>query len=264
MLDYTTDLLDKCLQQSREWREKEQNGEAGLLERLIREQDGEENPNYILKYWCYFKAFHEHGQESLYLDNDITKFKGYFYLAAKAGKNCFALYEKGYRSATHLSFMSPSVLENKNTNFNFAAHALLAGCRDLAKELAAKDSPLEAVLNGDFERAKGYLPSDIKEISSANDPEKILWTILYHDEKKMNKQIEKRIKEIRRYNKRNGFADHYMDYWMLSLLKIAKEYGMNCSLNIIELPLQALDDSTPINEDEWRLPADKELEKILG
>ena len=116
MLDYTTDLLDKCLQQSREWREKEQNGEAGLLERLIREQDGEENPNYILKYWCYFKAFHEHGQESLYLDNDITKFKGYFYLAAKAGKSCFALYEKGYRSATHLSFMSPSVLENKNTN----------------------------------------------------------------------------------------------------------------------------------------------------
>lgn len=257
MLDYTTELIDAYLQQTKEMREKETDKE--LLERILREQEG--NPNYIYKYYRLLSLFREWGQGTLYLNHDIASFKGFYYLAAKAGQICFKLYDKGYR--TSCVNCTNSVFENKNTHSTYAAYAILAGCRELAIELAAKDSPLEAALKGDFERAKGYLPADIKEIS-ANDHEKILWTILYHDEKKMNKQIEKRIKEIRRYDKRNGFASHYMDYWMLSLLKLAKEQGMNCNLNIIELPLQVLDDDTPVNEEEWKLPEDKELEKMLS
>lgn len=257
MLDYTTNLIDERICKEKEISEKETNEDA--LKRILRQLEG--NTDYIHKYFYLFRLFDEFGKSDLYLYHDIKSFKGYYYLAAKAGQICFQLYEKGYR-IKHSTLCTNSYFEQQNSNFNFAFHAMLAGSNQLAIELALKDSSLEAALKGDFEQAKEYLPTNVKDIHFS-DSEVILWTILYNDEKKMNHYIEKRTKEIRRYDKKCGFASDYIDHWTLALLKLAKERGMKCNLDVIELPLYVLDDDTPVNEEEWKLPEDKELEKML-
>ena len=141
MLDYTTNLIDERIRKEKEISEKETNEDA--LKRILRELDG--NTDYICKYFELFMLFDGFGKSDLYLHQDIKSFKGYFYLAAKAGQICFQLYEKGYR-INHSSFCTNSMFENKNTNFNFAFHAMLAGSNQLAIELALKDSSLEAAL----------------------------------------------------------------------------------------------------------------------
>lgn len=80
----------------------------------------------------------------------------------------------------------------------------------------------------------------------------------------MNHYIKKSIESQRRYSKRCGYASNYMDGAILALIKLARERGMNYNLDIIELPMYVLDDSTPVNENEWKLPKDKKLEKILA
>ncbi len=54
-----------------------------------------------------------------------------------------------------------------------------------------------------------------------------------------------------------------LDKWGLAWIKLARQREMICKLNVIELPQDMLDDS-PINEEKWKLPEDKEVEKILA
>lgn len=76
----------------------------------------------------------------------------------------------------------------------------------------------------------------------------------------MNQYFEKRIMMLRRQAR--AAAPTEFDSYGMALIKLAKYRGMTCRLNVRELPQHLLHD-VPVNEEEWKLPEDPELDKIL-
>ncbi len=117
----------------------------------------------------------------------------------------------------------------------------------------------------DYEKAKSYLPQNIKDIPKYEYLQEFLWRIVYNDEKKFQKYVEKDIRTIRCQAKIFRVASGYMYTQTLALIKLARKRGMNFkNINIIELPMSIIDDTTPVNTEEWKLPEDKEVAKILA
>lgn len=260
MFDFTTKQIDACIHETKEYIDKGFYADNTGLNRVLKEHEG--TSDYIRKYNSLSNVFESLAKVALYFNNDIGTFKGNFYLAAKAGDICFKLYDKGYR--TYSPICCDNDFEKRNNSLHYAVFAILAGSEELAKSITLEDSLLGAILMGEYEKAKDYLPQNIKDIPSFEDFDLILWTIIHNDEKKFQKYVEKRIKSQRNYAKKCGYVRTYMDEGTLALIKLARKRGMNCNLNIIELPMHVLDDNTPINEEEWKLPEDKELAEILG
>lgn len=148
----------------------------------------------------------------------------------------------------------------RETAMYYTHYAILANCMALAVRIAPKDSLLGTVLVKDYEKAKLYLPEKVKEIRDSSYFQQIFWAIIYKDEKKLNQYLETRIKYQRRHS--NLMGVNYFDNYGLALIKLAQERGLECTLNVAELPWSLLDD-VPINEDEWQLPKDNKLEKLL-
>lgn len=259
MLDYSTKLKDKYLRELKEHNDQEENLDEIALNRVLEKYEG--TTDYICKYAVLNDLFESCGKRALYFENDIGKFKGYFYLAAKAGDICLRLYEKGFTTRGPISDM---YLEDRSVALRFAAYAILADREDLALSITLKDSLLGAVLMEDYEKAKKYLPEDIKAISKNEDFDLIMWSVIYNDEKLFQKNVERLIKSGRNCEKRLGVVNSYMHVIILAIIKLARKRGISCNLNVIELPMQVLDDATPINEAEWQLPADEKLAEILG
>lgn len=203
-------------------------------------------------YYDLCHLFDQYGVEYLYVDKDIEKFKGCFYLSALAGEIWYKL-----RDPIH------DLMHEDYLTFRIK-HAILSDCKDLALEIAGEYSAYGAVIMGDYEKAKQYLPKDSKEIPKYDEIEQMLWAIVYNDEKKMNHFVEKRIKSQRKDMKRSGYACYYMDDYALAMIKLAKERGMQCNLEVRELPLYLLDDNTQVDREKWKLPEDKEVEELLG
>lgn len=233
--------------------------DPNYVEDMINEtlQEYKKSTDFIEKYDTLMNVYISCGKHYLKANNDTVKFKGYYYLAAKAGEICFQLAERGHK--TYQSVLNEN-LRTKNNVFYYAHRAILADVWDLAIHFVSEDSLLGAILMEDYERAKKYIPEEFTDISKSDELEQLLWTIVYLDEKKMNSLIEKYIKQLRRDTKSSPGA--YFDSADLALIKLAMVRGMNCDLNIAELPIHLLDD-VKINEDEWRLPEDKGLEELL-
>lgn len=68
---------------------------------------------------------------------------------------------------------------------------------------------------------------------------------------------------MRFYAKANVSSIVCLDDLGLTMVKIAKGRGMNCKINVIELPIHLLDD-IPVDKEKWKLPDDEELGKILA
>ena len=66
-----------------------------------------------------------------------------------------------------------------------------------------------------------------------------MWAIAHGDEKLFNKYLEKRIKMLRCYAR---LSPTTFDSWGLAVIKLAQQRGIQCNLNVIELPYQLLDD----------------------
>ena len=135
-----------------------------------------ESTDIIEKYDSLMMAYISCAEDNLLLYNDVKKFKGYSYLAAKAGEICFALFEKGHR--TYMSSLNEN-LRTKNNIFYYARYAIFANRWDIAIRLVPKDSLLGAVLVKDYERCKEFLPENFKDIPKSNDIEKMLWAIVF-------------------------------------------------------------------------------------
>lgn len=258
MLDYSTKKIEKELNIIKQEVNSVNDFSAIRTNDIIKEYEG--NTDYIEKYWLLSFNYAHRAACYLLVNNDLKKFKGYCYLSAKAGEVCISLYEKGIR--TYMTATNRD-LENRSNVLFYVNYAILANCNDLAVRIASEDSLMGSIVMKDYEKAKKYLPADITEKKSHaffDEIEAILWSIVYMDEKKMNRYIEKRIRALRRQARISPAV--YFDDYGLTLIKLAKERGMSCNLNVIELPQHLLDDS-PINEEEWKLPEDREVEKIL-
>lgn len=256
MIDFTTKEIDKGLKVLKEGLKGKGIDTTDIDELLKKKED-----NYLNKYQMLMIAYANHAVNSLLLYNDMYKFKGYCYLAARAGERLSDLYAKGLRASGWCCSFNEA-LRNRGDISYYVKYAILANNWDLAVHIATEDSLFGAVLTQKYEKAKEYLPNDIKKLKKEDDKQ-LLWSIVYLDEKKLNSCLEKRIKELRYYAKTRVSDMEYLDELGLAMLKLAKRRGMDCKVNVIELPVHLLDD-IPVNEDEWKLPEDKELEKILA
>ena len=214
--------------------------------------------NILEKYDALMYAYGNCASAYFIAANDREKFKGFCQLAAKAGEICFQLYEKGIRTSASWG----RHLENKDTMFTYIHYAILANDYELAIRITPLESLLGSVLQQDYDKAKTFLPEDPNEIQSPwQDEERILWAVAYKNEKKLNQFVERRIKDLRR--QACVATPVYFDEHGLAWIKLAMQRGMECKLNVIELPLDLLDVFS-VNEAEWKLPKDEELEKILA
>jgi hypothetical protein len=256
MLEYTTKRIDKEINTiKREVNKVPDYGHNVIAETLeglvIRDK------NILEKYNALMYAYGHCAVTHFITTNNMESFKGYCYLAAKAGELCFQLYEKGIR--TSLSWGKH--LEKKDNMFNYIHYAILANRYELAIRMTSPETLLGSILRKDYDKAKTFLPENPKGFQKDwEDEERILWAIAYKNEKKLYQFMERRIKDLRR--QANVAMPICLDKWGLAWIKLARQREMICKLNVIELPQDMLDDS-PINEEKWKLPEDKEVEKIL-
>lgn len=192
----------------------------------------------------------------LLANNDTQKFKGYCFLAAKAGSVVLELYDKGLRSND--AFIK-KLDTRRNVDF-YIQYAILANCPEMAVSFPARDSAWRCILEQKYDEAVEYLPEKIKQEKHTSYVDEILWAIVHKNEKKMNQYFEKRIMMLRRQAR--AAAPTEFDSYGMALIKLAKARGMTCNLNVRELPQHLLDD-IPVNEEEWQLPKNPEVDKIL-
>lgn len=255
-MDYSIKKVDECIKSIQEEVKNKPDFVTLKLDEWLKAHKGK--TDFIKKYNDLVRKYVYCGENYLLAENDIEKFKGYYYLAAKAAEICYQLVEKGYTTRPDY------VLKNLKTRGNvlyYVKNAILSNSRELAIKLATENSLLGAVLMKDYERAKLYLPEDIKMIPADCDLEQILWTIVYNDEKSFNRQVEETVKFLRRQAR--TYPAIYFNDGELAIIKLAAERGMTCIVNVAELPIHILDD-IPVNEEEWKLPEDKELENLLA
>ncbi|MDE7431138.1 MAG: hypothetical protein K2N34_04385 [Lachnospiraceae bacterium] len=256
MLEYSTKGIDKEIKAiKREVSKVPDYGYNVIAETL--EGLSIRDKNILEKYDALMYAYGHCAVAHFITTSDKEMFKGFCHLAAKAGEICFLLYEKGIRTSSSWG----KHLEIKDNMFNYIHYAILANNYELAIRMTPPESLLGSVLLQDYDKAKKFLPEDPKVFQSWQDEERILWTIAYRNEKKLNQFVERRIKDLRR--QASVAMPTYFDEWGLALIKLAMQRGMVCKLNVIELPLD-LFDVLPVNEEEWKLPKDEELEKILA
>ena len=218
----------------------------------------EDDFDYIGKYDILSMYYADIAKKYL-IAKDTQNFKGYCYLSGKSAQICVLLYEKGKR--TYMSLTNESLETRKNV-FHYAQWALMANSNDVALYITLEDSLLGSLIIKDYEKAKKYLPENIDDIKSKSFIDEMLWSIAYGDEKIFNRYLEKRIKMLRRQKRQGLTSYYYFDEFGLALTKLAITRGLECHVNVAELPWELLDDES-INEEIWKLPEDKEVEKIL-
>ena len=97
-----------------------------------------------------------------------------------------------------------------------------------------------ALIMQDYERAQTFLPEDPEDPSICrSELRQCMWAIAHRDEKAFNKYMENRIKMLRRQARLSVTT---LDSWGLTVIKLARQRGIECNLNVIELPLSLLDD----------------------
>ena len=203
-----------------------------------------------LSYGSYAKCY-------LLTNNDTQKFKGYCFLAAKAGSVVLKLYDKGLRSND--AFIK-KLDTRKNVDF-YIQYAILANCPEMAVSFPTRDSAWRCVLEQKYDEALEYLPEKVKSEKFTSYVDEILWAIVHKNEKKMNQYLGKRIMMLRRQAR--AAAPTEFDSYGMALIKLAKARGLTCDLNVRELPQHLLDD-IPVNEEEWHLPQIPTVDKILA
>lgn len=224
--------------------------------RRVRERH-KDKVNYLRLYQSLVGIYGYCAECYLLANNDTEKFKGYCFLAANAGSILFKLYDKGLRAN---DVFAQSLGSRKNAYY-YIQYAILANHPETALPITREDSVWRCILNREYDETVKYLPEEIKQEKFTSYVNEILWAIVYRNEKKMNQYFEKRVKMLRRQAK--AATPTEFDSHGLALIILAKERGMTCNLNVRELPQHLLDD-IPVNEEEWQLPKDPEVDKILA
>lgn len=116
------------------------------------------------------------------------------------------------------------------------------------------------LFQGNFEKVNELL----QKVNRAYDPEKpdefwlskseseLVQSILKSDEKALQKALIKHIKE---YRKQPIGYSTFIDIYSIAFIKLANKYGMNCDIDIIEIPKMFFDqDSCKMDKDKIKVP----------
>lgn len=184
-----------------------------------------------------FHWYAEDGDIRMQLDGDKKAAKESYYIAAMIGVLFYEMIEKGF---SHHVFDSGYPYDFKKNNFNFSKAAILANEYELALKITGTDTVEGALISHNYPLACAILPKSPEDDSIVTDElRQCMWAIAHEDEKLLNKYMEKRIKMLRRQAR---LSTTTFDSWGLALIKLAHQRGIQCNLNVIELPYQLLDD----------------------
>lgn len=126
-----------------------------------------------MSYGSYAKCY-------LLANNDTQKFKGYCFLAAKAGSVVLELYDKGLRS-------DDAYIKRLNTREKvvfYIQYAILANHPEVAVSFPMRDSAWRCILEQKYDETMKYLPEKIEQEKFTSYVNEILWAIVYENEKR--------------------------------------------------------------------------------
>ena len=172
---------------------------------------------------------------------DKAKTLEYYSLAAGAARDCIKALREGKKAIGWDSHHINCVLEKESSMHYYVKSAVLSGNYDMALEIVTADSIIGAMILGEDERAKKYLPEEFEQIDKYDrDWDGTLWAILHGDEKLMNHCIKDYIKTLR-WQAKNFNSIDLIAVFALPLIRLGMDRGMKCTLNVYELPLELLD-----------------------
>ncbi len=220
------------------------------------ENNGKKNPYRLFEclkneYGSIARAYYMHDNES----EEVIKC---IYLSGCAGLVVKRLWEKGFKEVY--------ISDYEATNIDYSLFCLIA-CNEMPEELVNKETEnlIMLMLNQDFELAKRIL--DTIEVNEKGDGceweyydssylKPTYMAIINHDEKAFNEGLEKRIKKYR--TNMVGYSV-IVDVVSIALIKIAKKAGIDCTVDVVEIPKQFLSEERLINPEECKLPYYDEL-----
>ncbi len=265
LLNYSTKYIDdeikrrqSCLESAKHEIRTGMDYREILYQRLDQRM-AEQAYDWVINSLCdLFFEYAQDGDIRMQLDVDAKAAKESYYIAALIGVLCYEMIEKGF---THHVLDSGSLYDFKKNNFNFSKVAILANEYELALKMTGMDTVEGALVSQDYSLACEILPDSPEDDSIGTDEiTQCMWAIAHGDEKLFNNYIEKRIKMLRRYARLNPRT---FDSWGMAAVKLAQRRGIQCHIDVIELPYQLLDD---IRVDTRGLifPKAEQIRSIIG
>lgn len=265
-MQYSTKYIDGQLKHERLKWEDEKRGihkdRANNLEMILQRLDEriqEHRHDWIINSLCDLHTYYStQGEMYLQIEANAEKAKEHHYISALAGELCYAMVKKGF---PHHFLDSGRPYDFKENNFNFSRNAILANEYGLAFRIAGEDTVEGALILQDYEQACAMLPHSPEDESiHKNELRQCMWAIAHNDEKMFNKYMEKRIRNLRRQGKIMAVT---VDSWGLAVIKLARQRGISCDLDVIELPQLLLDDAR-IDPRGLTLPMADKIHSVLN
>lgn len=210
-----------------------------------------EKRDYIYTYDGMKASYIGLARRSYIEGNDIELCRGYFFLAAKATEMSQLLYSKGITTRKQIS----AKIENGVSGTSGAFCAIIANDYDLALSLAAKGTVVEALIKGDFHKAKNI----VRTLDEKDDMTRIYQALSEKDPVQLEECIVKRVKTFRRLGSRHVTI---IDFWSAAIIKLARKYGIDAAIDIVEIPSGLLEDKT-VDENAWKLIGYEKMQKFL-
>ena len=246
-IDYKSKKWDKEIKEFKKLKEylwSNQN-EQLLIQRFLKDQDFQDfYASLALKYNCL--------ADKKYLFDYIDDAIKYTYLSGYALLLAYCIYKKGPDSNYNRR------IESLLAGIDYALYQLIA-TGEIENDYISKldDHLIVLMYHKKYEQVKLKLeqlsetpkqslyyvhPSYLKETYMA---------IIEHDEKKFNDELVKRIKT---YRKNMVGYSVMIDAVSVALIKMAQREGINCTVDVIEIPKQFFDENYAINVEECKLP----------
>ena len=160
------------------------------------------------------------------------------------------------------------ILENRIQEIDFALYEMIS-CNEVNVPFLREDDNnlISLVLYQKYENAKAILselPDDVDESREVYYVrpvflKNIYLSIVNHDEKMFNDELTKRIKK---YRKNMVGYSTIIDVVSIALIKMAKLAGINCTIDVIEIPKMFFDESYVIDKETIKLPFYDEFLKL--
>lgn len=144
-------------------------------------------------------------------------------------------------------------------DFSYGLFQLFAVQGFLPQCLAALEHPEVQLLLGNFEQAvellssvsSTYTPQNPYTVLMSDRNQAILKAMAGKDEKTLNALLIDRVKA---YRKQPLDYSTFIDAYSIAYIKLSNQFGMNCALDIIEVPKIFFEDTYKIDIGEWKLP----------
>lgn len=261
--------------------EKEQKKDLQLFRKARGQDITLNNLQRILKEEEEYPELRDYGELYSNLHLKYRIIAGATYLRDPTDKQCIEYtYLSGISGVFSHLFDTPELQKQRDTtemknaikDFAFSLLQLYAVNQPIPSYLQKMNHLYVKLLMGDFEKANFLLLETEAEFDPGN-PDK-LWidtveravirALINKDEDTLKKTL---ITRIRKYRKWPVGYSTFIDVFSIALIKLARQYGMNCEIDVIEIPKFFFDKEVcSIDTENVKLPffeeAVEELQKM--